>query len=76
MKNVRRVPFILVSIGQSFMLLFISFLYLFQVKEYSKLHGLRAVDGMYMLVGVEIVAVEVFLIYYIGEWKQQGCFFL
>ncbi len=69
MKNVRRIPFIIVSLGQACMLLFVSFLYLFQVKEYSSLSGLRAVDGLYMLVGIEIVLVEGFLIYYISEQK-------
>ncbi len=67
MKNVRRIPFIVVSIGQALVLVFISLLYVFQVKEYTQLSGFRAVDGLYILVGVEMLIVEPCLIYYIGE---------
>ncbi len=67
MKNIRRIPFIVVSIGQALVLVFVSLLYVFQVKEYSLLNGLRAVDGLYILVGVEMMIVEPCLIYYIGE---------
>ncbi|XP_064407650.1 transmembrane protein 192-like [Halichondria panicea] len=67
MKNIRRIPFIVVSIGQALVLVFVSLLYVFQVKEYSLLNGLRAVDGLYILVGVEMLIVEPCLIYYIAR---------
>ena len=67
MKNVRRVPFLTVSIINGVMLIFVSLLYFYQVREKDDLHGLRAVDGLYLLVGLEMIIILPCLVYYIGE---------
>jgi len=67
MKNFRRVPFITVSIASGLLLVFISLLYFFQVKERSDFRGVHAVDVLYLLVGLEMLIVEPCLIYYISK---------
>ena len=66
MRNVRRVPFIIVSLINAVILLFVSLLYLFKVDECNSYKGLHSVDFLYMIVGMELVLTLPCLIYYIG----------
>ena len=81
MRNVRRVPFIIVSLINAVILLFVSLLYLFKVDEcnsYKGLHsvnsykGIHSVDFLYMIVGMELVLTLPCLIYYIGVCERGG----
>ena len=67
MKNVRRIPFVIVSLANAVIMLFVCLLYIFRVDETWADHGLHAVDFLYIIVGVEVILSLPCLIYYIGE---------
>ncbi len=69
MKNVRRVPFIIVSVCNAALLMYVSLLYFFGVSQASSLRGMRPVVALYFLVGLEMLFTLPCLVYYIGE----GC---
>ena len=66
MRNVRRIPFIIVSMINAIILLFVSLLYIFEVKQDENYKGLHSVDFLYIIVGIEVVLTLPCLIYYIG----------
>ena len=66
MRNIRRVPFIMVSLVNAVILLFISLLYIFGANDCSVYKGLRPVDFLYLIVGLELLLTLPCLIYYIG----------
>jgi hypothetical protein len=66
MRNVRRVPFIAVSIANSAVLLMVSLLYFYHVHEHTSFHGsFYPVYFLYIVVGLELLFVLPCLIYYI-----------
>jgi hypothetical protein len=68
MRNVRRVPFIAVSIANSAVLLMVSLLYFYHVHEHTSFHGsFYPVYFLYIVVGLELLFVLPCLIYYIGQ---------
>ena len=70
MRNVRRVPFIIVSVANAILLVFMSMLYYFGISQLDNINNFRARDVLYIIIGLELVLVEPCLIYYIG--KQNG----
>lgn len=69
MRNVRRVPFIVVSVANAFLLVYMSLLYYFQISQLANLTNFRARDVLYIIIGLEVIIVEPCLIYYIGKNK-------
>ena len=67
MRNIRRLPFIFVSLINAVILLFISLLYIFSVQEDLTKFHLHPVDFLYVIVGLELILTLPCLIYYIGE---------
>ena len=74
MRNVRRLPFIFVSMINAVILLYISLLYIFYQHENEQYLHLHPVDFLYIIVGLELILTLPCLIYYIGEreWKERG----
>ena len=70
MRNVRRVPFIIVSVANAILLVFMSMLYYLQISQLDNINNFRARDVLYIIIGLELVLVEPCLIYYIG--KKNG----
>ena len=72
MRNIRRLPFIFVSLINAVILLFISLLYIFSVQEEQAFfkNSLHSVDFLYIIVGLELILTLPCLIYYIG--KREG----
>jgi hypothetical protein len=70
MRNIRRLPFIFVSLINAVILLFISLLYIFKAKEGPVKFPLHYVDFLYIIVGLELVLTLPCLIYYIGEGER------
>lgn len=66
MRNVRRIPFIIVSLINSVILLFVSLLYIFNVTECTSVKGLHSVDFLYIIVGMELLLTLPCLIFYVG----------
>ena len=73
MQNIRRLPFIFVSLINAVILLFISLLYIFKAEEDSVKFHLYYVDFLYIIVGLELIMTLPCLIYYIGEreWERE-----
>lgn len=65
MRNIRRVPFIMVSLVNAVILLFVSLLYIFGANDCSVYKSLRPVDFLYLIVGLELLLTLPCLIYYI-----------
>lgn len=66
MRNVRRVPFAVVSIANAVMLLVVALLYFYRVQEHEHLHSsLYPVYFLYVIVGLELLFALPCLIYYI-----------
>lgn len=63
MKNVRRVPFIVVSVSNAVLLFFISLLYFYHIQQTDKMHP---VIVLYAIIGIEMIITLPCLIYYIG----------
>jgi hypothetical protein len=72
MRNIRRLPFIFVSLINAVILLFISLLYVFKAEEGSVKFHLHYVDFLYIIVGLELVLTLPCLIYYIGKRVRRG----
>lgn len=73
MKNLRRLPFIFVSLINAVILLFVSLLYIFKVEQNTAHFHLHAVDFLYIIVGLELVLTLPCLIYYIVRATQFNC---
>ena len=69
MKNVRRVPFLVVSVCNAALLMYVSLLYFFSVSQASNMRGMHPVVVLYFMVGLEMLFTMPCLIYYIGEHK-------
>lgn len=65
MRNVRRVPFIIVSLSNAAQLLYVSILYYFHIGQKDNYHGLFPVDVLYIIVGLEALITLPCLAYYI-----------
>jgi hypothetical protein len=66
MRNVRRVPFIVVSIANAAVLLLVSLLYFYRVHETKVVsNSLYPMDFLYVIVGLELIFVLPCLVYYI-----------
>lgn len=72
MRNIRRLPFIFVSLINAVILLFISLLYIFKVQEEQLILKLHSVDFLYIIIGLELILTLPCLIYYIGEREEVG----
>ena len=72
MRNVRRVSFIVVSIGNAAMLFFISLLYFFRIQQKDAYHKIHPVVLLYVIVGCEMITIVPCLIYYIGEHQLRA----
>ena len=66
MRNIRRLPFIVVSLCNAIMLLFVCVLYIYQIDQHQGFHGLTPVYVLYIIVSCEALLVVPCLIYYIG----------
>lgn len=75
MRNIRRLPFIFVSLINAVILLFISLLYIFSVREEQEIFKkrLHSVDFLYIIVGLELILTLPCLIYYIVRATQFNC---
>ena len=72
MRNIRRLPFIFVSLINAVILLFVSLLYIFKVEKDSVKFHLHSVDFLYIIVGLELILTLPCLVYYIGEGGGEG----
>lgn len=67
MRNVRRVPFIVVSISNAALLFFTSLLYFYHIQQSDAYHKIHPVIVLYVIIGLEMVIAIPCLVYYIGE---------
>ena len=70
MRNIRRLPFIFVSLINAVILLFISLLYVFSVQQDQVYLHLHSVDFLYIIVCLELILTLPCLVYYIGKGKR------
>ena len=73
MKNIRRIPFIIVSLANTAMLLYISLLYYLGIGRDSDLNTYHPVYTLYIIVGVEVMITLPCLIYYIIRATIFNC---
>lgn len=66
MRNIRRVPFIVVSIGNAALLFGVSLLYFYNIQQSDNYHKLHPVIILCVIVGCEMVVTLPCLAYYIG----------
>ena len=66
MRNVRRVPFIIVSISNAALLFYVSFLYFKDIQQNQSFHKMHPVVLLYVIIGCEMIITVPCLVYYIG----------
>lgn len=70
MRNIRRVPFIVVSVSNAALLFCVSLLYFYHIQQSDNYHKLHPVIILYVIVGCEMVITLPCLVYYIGKWVE------